>query len=237
MKRSVELFWKFFYLVLIFGYIGLVALFAAIFGAPFLEVSHWYAVFSVLMFSFIIGLSNLVVAVILRLFPLKLYGPPISYFYPKKNERVFWRKTGIKRWKIIVPDLLNILKIFDKTTIKDTSDPDYLLRFLREMGWAEMMHTIGFFVGYAVLFIPMWWVFTGDLSLNSITRESIEWSIRHNLIFVLPLAVMNSFINFLSIAVQRYNRPVILKLYEKALRKRNGDNRAANEEADEQKNN
>ncbi|MCL2821696.1 MAG: hypothetical protein FWD86_00645 [Firmicutes bacterium] len=207
--------------IFVLFFVAVLASVSAIFVAPALDMSPWYAVFSVLAFTVIIFISNIVIAVLLRLLPLRFFAPRLKLFHSIKSERRFWEKLGIKRWKIIVPDVLNILKIFDKSKLKSSSDQEYLYRYLCEMGWAELMHIFGFFVGYAAIFIPIGWLFTGDLAISQITGEHIIWTLQHAVPFVLPLALLNSFVNLLPICVQRYNRPVILKLYRRSL-KQNG---------------
>ncbi|MCL2555579.1 MAG: hypothetical protein FWE03_00985 [Firmicutes bacterium] len=216
----MKLFWKFFLVIFVLAYVAVLAVVTALFGAPFLEVSPWYAVYSVLAFTLIIVLFNIGIAVLLRLLPLRYFAPQIRLFHPRKNDRKFFRKLGIKRWKIIVPDILSILKIFDKSKLKNTGDTEYLFKYLCEMGWAEAVHIVAFFAGYAAIFIPIGWLFTGHLGLSPISGEYIIWGVYHALIFVLPLAILNSFINILPICVQRYNRPVLMKLYERALKNR-----------------
>jgi len=204
--------------ILVVGFIALHAVLTAIFAAPFLGVSPWYAVFSVLAFSLIIICIDLVVTFLLRILPLKIYASSKRAMRPKKHERKFFRRIGIKRWKIIVPDILSILKIFDKSKLKNTDNPDYMFKFLCEMGWAEMVHIVAFFAGFLAIFVPIGWLFTGYLNTSTITGEYIILTISQVLIFVLPLAILNAFVNLLPVCVQRYNRPVIIKLYQRALR-------------------
>jgi len=188
----------------------------AIFAAPALGFSPEYAVFSVLAFAVVIMGIDFGIAIVLRLLPFHIFAPPYVLFRPIPNERKFWRKTGIKRWKVVVPDLAKTLKVFDKTTLKHTFDPDYMFKFLCEMGYAETMHVISAFAGFIAVFIPIGWALSGAVDL--ITGEYILLSLAQAAIFALPLALGNMVMNLLPAFIQRYNRPIVLKLYQRAVR-------------------
>ncbi|MCL2255472.1 MAG: hypothetical protein FWC11_01270 [Firmicutes bacterium] len=195
-------------------FVAIMSAVAAIFVAPWLEFSWYNAIFSVLGFSAIIVAFDFGIAIILRLVPFHLYAPPFIPFRPFKNERKFWRKTGIRKWKVIVPDLMKTLKVFDKTNLKHTDDPDYMFKFLCEMGYAEMMHILSAIAGFAVLFVPIGWAVRGAVYIGS--PDEVVLSLAQAAVFAVPLAVFNFVLNILPIFVQRYNRPVVLKLYQRA---------------------
>ena len=180
--------------------------------APAFNFSPWNGVYAVIAYAIIIGVMTLVIAVFLRLLPPTLFKPSQLLFRPIGNERKFWAKLGIRRWKGLIPDISGILKLFSKKTFKSTSDADYIATFLYESNFAEVVHWLSMFAGFFAVFVPIDWINTGIIEVFlSLDR----------IVIVLPLAFVNAFLNLLPIILQRYNRPVILKIYKRALKNSN----------------
>ena len=104
----------------------------------------------------------------------------------------------IKSWKDKIPETGALLKIFDKTKIENSEDPAYLHTFLRETCYAEIMHEYSAPLAFLILFAA---------------PGALKWTI------ALPVAVVNFILQMFPIAVQRYNRNRLTKLYRVRLKK------------------
>ena len=180
-----------FYLIFImisFSLIGVVNGFAL----QNFSVSFAYAGLALL----IVVVVDIVVAAATRLFPEEKIDPFQAIFIPSARERKVLLAIGVRTWKDIIPETGKYLCHFAKDKIEKPEDNGYLLKFLRETIYAEAMHVISLFLGFAALLIPAY-------------RFSIA----------LPIALVNAFLQFLPVCAQRYNRPRLIALYQYNQRK------------------
>ena len=80
---------------------------------------------------------------------------------------------------------------------KDT--PEYLLFFLKETCYAELMHLISAILGFAIIFLL---------------------PLRFALPISLPVALVNFVLNMMPVLVQRYVRSHMIPLYERSKRRK-----------------
>jgi len=111
----------------------------------------------------------------------------------EKGGRLY-DKIGIRRWKDKVPDMSNFLKNLVKKEIKAESTSADILRQIQETCVAEMIHFVLILLSLAVFF---YW--------------RSKWAILFEAIYIFIL-------NLPFILIQRYNRPRLIKLYQRKLR-------------------
>ena len=129
-----------------------------------------------------------------KFFPKKWYSENNKIFNERKFERKFYEKIGLKRWKNNVPQFL---KIDDINKTKEKVDKEYLEHFISETRRGEFMHFIDILFAYiAAIFLP--------------------W--RFFLRYTLPILVVWTIFNLISIWIQRYNRPRLKKALERVER-------------------
>lgn len=163
----------------------------------FLRAYNWYFVvlfiiISVIVVIFIDGLT----AYFIHKFPKHLFNP--ERFKEKKWEKGFYNFIKIKKWKDKIPEIGELTCDFSKSEIKDPNDPEYILMFLQEIGYAEVIHFLSCPLGFLIIFV-------------------IPFQIELILAITLPVALINSFYNLLSALIQRYNRPKLYKVYLRKL--------------------
>lgn len=149
------------------------------------------------LFALMIGIEALIAWIIHRL-PAKVMDP-----YLKRNkvfswERRFYEATGIKTWKKGVPDTGQLCD-FKKDELKGT-DTEYLYKFLVEACYADKIH---FWMGLGGFLVIPCAFFAPPLMLS----------------ICLPMAIISLVMNFLPMFIQRYNRPKLMKVYERNLKK------------------
>ena len=102
--------------------------------------------------------------------------------------------TGVGIVTILV--LPALLVGFGKSKVLDMHNNEYLLTFMRESVYAEIMHVISAFAGFVFpllcLLIPGW-----------------AWLVRMSL----PVAIVNFVLQVLPVMVQRYVRPQLMSVY------------------------
>ena len=135
-------------------------------------------------------------AIIVHSMPAKWYSPDKKCFQVSKRERNFYEKIGIKSWKDKVWEL-GALGGFRKNKIKDPNSPEYLRQFLVESNMGIVMHVIGVFVGFAVMFI---------------------FPLKYALCIGLPVALVNALLNIMPTMILRYNVPKLSVAYKRAVR-------------------
>lgn len=163
------------------------------------EFSILYAILSTIIdFVIMIGIE-LLVAGIIHALPEKWFSPynKISRVYTW--ERPLYEKSGIRKWKNFIPDTGQLCN-FKKDELKSTDD-DYLYKFLVETCYADVIHFWMAIMGFAILFMNI----NKPLALLTID---------------LPMAVISLLLNIPPIIIQRYNRPKLLKVYERNLKKK-----------------
>ena len=132
-----------------------------------------------------------VVAILIRLIPEKKLNPFAKIFQISKGEKKFYEAIGVKKWKDLIPESGKYLAHFAKDKIEKPNDNKYVLKFLNETLYAGIMHIISIFAGFIPLvFMP------------------------YKLTIVLPIALVNAFLQILPVIVQRYNRVRLVTLYK-----------------------
>lgn len=124
--------------------------------------------------------------------------PLAPYYTVAKWEKKLYVKLGVRVWKDKIPEMGGLLVGFQKKKVETRDDPEYLMFFLRETCYAELMHIISAFLGFLN-------VFTLPLSCA--------------LYFAVPVAIVNFVLNILPVIVQRYVRPSLLLSYNRCVRK------------------
>lgn len=183
-----------YYLAVIFGGTGLIALLAALAGG----VPAGKAVLAAVSTSAAAFLADAVCALATRwCVPERKMNPFARVWKVHHFERRFYVKIGIRRWKDKIPETGGLLVGFSKSAVADRHDNTYLLKFLKETCYAELMHIISIPCGFLVLLLTFAW--------DSIPHF-IAW-------FGLPVAIVNAVLQLLPIFVQRYVRPFLLSAY------------------------
>lgn len=183
-----------YYLAVIFGGTGLIALLAALAGG----VPAGKAALAAVSTSAAAFLADAVCALATRwCVPERKMNPFARVWKVHHFERRFYVKIGIRRWKDKIPETGGLLVGFSKSAVADRHDNTYLLKFLKETCYAELMHIISIPCGFLVLLLTFAW--------DSIPHF-IAW-------FGLPVAIVNAVLQLLPIFVQRYVRPFLLSAY------------------------
>lgn len=190
------------YLTIIFISMALIGICNIIFNPQAFELYEVWLMLAIsisVVFEFAIdGLF----AALCRLLPKKCFLPENKFFQVSKKERVFYEKLGIKSWKDKVWEL-GAMGGFRKNKIKNPNSPEYLNKFLIESNMGIVMHMIGVFVGFAVMFI---------------------FPLKYALCIGLPVALVNAVLNTLPTMILRYNIPKLSVAYKRAVRLQEREN-------------
>ena len=186
------------YLNIIFISWILLSFFDIIIGAY--NLSAWAVIGYVGLAIFISFAIDALCAIIIRLIKPEKFNPFCKFFGERKNERKFYEKLKIRKWKDVIPELGKTLKFFDKTEVESNPNSEYMLKFLRETCYAEIMHAIGIVFSFLVLVIM---------------PSEFIWGIS------LPVLIVNIFLQILPIMVQRYTRPKLVIAYKRLKKKEN----------------
>ncbi len=167
-------------------------------GVPMYSVTDG-EVFKTLFYMILtLLIINIVIALIVRNhIPKKWLNPFAKIYTVHKWEQKFYIAIGVRVWKDRIPELGKTLANFDKRTIDNPNDNEYIYKFLQETLYAELMHSFSALLGTLIIFI--------NLQLA--------------LLVALPLVILNQIINILPVIVQRYNRPKLIMLYRRNERK------------------
>ena len=170
-----------------------------------ISVSVIYCLIAALFYFLLVVLVDAVCVLLVRYNPKDdMYNPDKKIYKTYKWEAKFYSKIKIITWKDKIPEL-GVLAGFVKTKV-ESDNPDYLYKFAKETVYAEIMHIISAIMGFIIMVIPPY-----NLMFN----------------FAFPVAFVNCILNVLPILVQRYNRPRLLRMYYRELkRKKKGDNYA-----------
>lgn len=145
---------------------------------------------------FTILINALVAIVVCKLLPNKYFKDGYKFFAPSKLEIIFYQKLQIRRWKDKTLEL-GILNGFQKKRIKEFSE-NYIDKFILESNKGYLTHLTSILIPIPFLFI----------------LPSKYW-----LSCALPIAIINFIINFLSLAILRYNIPKLKSAKKFSLRK------------------
>jgi glycosyl-4,4'-diaponeurosporenoate acyltransferase len=167
-----------------------------------IAVSVLYCLIASLFFFVLVVLVDAICVLCVRYNPYdSVYNPDKKIYKTFKWESKFYSKIKILSWKDKIPEL-GFLAGFVKTKVV-SDDPSYLYKFAKETVYAEVMHIISALVGFVIILIPPY-----ELMFN----------------FAFPIALINFILNILPIFVQRYNRPRLLRMYYREIkRKKKGE--------------
>lgn len=185
------------YLSIIFFAMILIISFNILFNLQKFGLTPTYVVLGVILAVIFSILIDSLVALATRFIPEEKFNPFNKYFKGKKWEKKFYEKLNIRKWKDMIPELGKSLKYFDKTKVESKPTPEYYIKFLRETCIAEVLH---------LTIIPFTFV------LAFIFPLKYFWCISF------PVILVNIFLQILPICVQRYNRPKLIKAYERLLK-------------------
>lgn len=163
-----------------------------------------YVGVSVLFTALAFGLDA-VIALAVRRLPEGAVDPFRRIYRVAKWEKKLYRKLGIVAWKDKIPEAGGLLVNFQKSKVLDFHDNAYLLIFMRESVYAEIMHVISALVGLALpalCALPLLWPWA---------VPEVRWGLR----VALPVALVNFVLQVLPVMVQRYVRPQLMRVYER----------------------
>lgn len=146
----------------------------------------------------VVVVATFLIAYLASLLPVKFYEPDRKMFHVFKFEKKLYEKIGIKHWKDKIPELGKQLSGFDKHTIAEPNNPDYIHKFLLENCKGDFLHTISILYSIASILILIFilpWPFILTM-----------W---------LPTALVAVVVHSLSLMILRYTRPKLLILYKR----------------------
>ena len=103
----------------------------------------------------IVVVIDAVIAAIVHAIPEKNINPFKKYYQTSKKERVFYENLGVRKWKDIIPESGKYLCHFSKSSVEQPNNNEYVLKFLRETCYAEVMHITSIFLGLYSTQIPI----------------------------------------------------------------------------------
>lgn len=146
------------------------------------------------------------VSTVARLLPKKCAQHDKKIFTVSANEKKFYEKLKIRKWKDLVPEIGHFTG-FRKNKIADPKSVEYLDRFLLEACYGEIGHFFSLFLGFLILlFFPlthMWFAIS------------------------IPVAIINIFLNLPSLFILRYNSYKLEILRKSNLKKQARESKAA----------
>lgn len=166
-----------------------------IFVAPAMAVSPWFFIVAVVISVVYQFAIDGVFAFIVSKCPNKWFENK-KFFEVSKKEQKFYEKLGIRSWKDKVWELGG-LGGFSKSKVDDPNNPDYIHKFLIESYKGEIDHLVGMLVGFSVIFI---------------------FPLKFALFIGVPVAIVNLFLNYMSVMILRYNTPKLKTLHKRAVR-------------------
>ena len=154
------------------------------------DLTFWYVLKISGLTLLLVVVIDAIIAAIVHAVPERKIDPFKKYYQTSKKERAFYEKLGVRKWKDIIPESGKYLCHFSKTNVEQPNNNEYVLKFLRETCYAEVMHLISIFLGcIPIAFMPL------------------------KLSVVLPIALVNAVLQTLPVIVQRYNRIRLISLY------------------------
>jgi glycosyl-4,4'-diaponeurosporenoate acyltransferase len=157
---------------------------------------------SVLFTALEFGLDALI-AWLTRLLPKKAVDPFRKIYRVAKWEKKVYKKLGIVKWKDKIPEAGGLLAKFQKKKVLDFHDNEYIMTFMRESVYAEVMHVISALAGLAVPALCAVRLLWPD------AISQVHWCVR----VALPVALVNFVLQVLPVMVQRYVRPQLMSVY------------------------
>lgn len=159
----------------------------------------------------VVVVATFLIAFLASLFPIKFYNQNRKIFHVFKFEKRLYEKLGIKKWKDKIPELGKQLSGFDKHSLENPNNPEYINRFLIETCKGSFLHVIS--IIYSILSI---------LILVFILPYPFI------LTMWLPTALIAILVHSLSLMILRYTRPKLMILYERLKRIQKEENKYEN---------
>lgn len=143
------------------------------------------------------GGISIIISIIARILPKSVFKSENILFNVHPFEKKIYEKLGIRKWKTKVPDAGKVLNIKKKSL--DGVSKEYLERFIIETRYSEFVHVSSAFFGFSTIFI--------------VTKYIMR--------IVFPTLCVNAILHFMPAIIQRYNRPRLLRAYQRALNQEN----------------
>ena len=178
-----------YYLIAIFGAIALFTV-LAVFAGGFV---WWYALLGVFASAAAAFGIDALVALLVRRWPEDKIDPFGGWFRARSWERKCYVRLGVRHWKDRIPEMGGLLAHFSKKQVADRHDNAYLMKFMRETCYAEIMHLLSIPVGFLIFLL---------------------WP-HHILWFGLPVALVNAVLQIFPVLTQRYVRPFLVSTYRR----------------------
>ena len=171
----------------------------------------WTTLLDFLYVVAVVALPAVIVAILVRVVPQKIFNPENFFFNVKDNEQKRLQKLKVNKWKDKIPEV-GSAKGFKKDKLYDPYNPLYLKEFLKESCIAEAIHALSIIFGLVgLIFVP-----------------------RHLLLPLgIPMFVFVFLIHIFPILIQRYLRPRLqrtLEMVEKRQAKQQAEETQENQE-------
>jgi glycosyl-4,4'-diaponeurosporenoate acyltransferase len=144
----------------------------------------------------IIAIVSIVVSILVRVLPKKVFDPHRLRFKTFKFEKKLFAFLGVKRWKQRIPDAGGITGF--RHDLTDPNNPEFVKRFLYENCLSEGVHASSIVGSGICLFMFM--------------------PARFILSLALPLFLITFVLHGMPICVQRYVRPKVVRMQDRMVR-------------------
>ncbi len=162
--------------VAIFGIAGVVS--------PVMSLDFFSVLAATTFAAFTVILMDGLTATICRLLPKKCANHKLKIYQVSAKEKKFYEKLKIRKWKDKVPEIGQFTG-FRKNKIVDPKSLEYLERFLLEICYGEIGHSVSCATGFLILLLypiyPYW------------------------LHVAIPVAIVSVLFNIPSFIILRYN--------------------------------
>ena len=137
-------------------------------------------------------LVDAITACLCRALPMRCANIEKSIFKVGQKEKRFYEKCKIRKWKDLIPEIGHFTG-FRKNKIAQPNSVEYIDRFLLEIAYGQIVHTVSVLTGFGILFLFP--IFNNWLKIS------------------IPVAAINGILNVFPTFVLRYNsyKLVILK--------------------------
>lgn len=189
------------YLSVIFISMGLIAGFNIIFNSAWHNLAVWQIIVAVVVGVLLEIVIEGIFAFIISRMPNKFFKHESKLFNISKKEQKFYEKIGIRKWKDKVLEL-GRLNHFSKKRLLEPENNEYLNKFLIECYKGIVIHIFGIVFGCLLVVI---------LPLKLWLKIS------------LPIILVNTILNLMSIFILRYNIPKLRTMIKYNQRHKNKD--------------
>lgn len=161
-------------------------------GANGLEII--YITWTAILVSILI---DALCAFLIRQIPEEKINHKSKFFKERKFEKKIFKFFKVRKWKDMIPEMGGLLKYFDKSSVQENVDSKYMLKFIKETCYAEIMHVLAMFLAPLILII---------LPSNFL------------LTLLLPVMIVNILLQIPPVLVQRLNRPKLEMVHKRLSR-------------------